>query len=248
MNKQIIISLEGNIGAGKSTLLEHLERHYSKNEEVVFLREPIHLWEQIRDESGNTMLSKFYADPKQYAFPFQIMAYTTRFHELKRIVRENPKCKVIICERSLEADKHIFAKMLHDDGLIDNVMYQIYEKYFAEYEGLFHINGLVYVRALPEVCFERVCKRCREGENKIQIDYLQKCNDYHEKWLQTTSIQCHTLDVNTNLCFDNLNETSLMSIWVNEVVSFLDTLKKEAAAKEIERERISGILKNLPYL
>jgi len=229
MNTPILISLEGNIGAGKSTLLEHLERHFRKNESVVFLREPVHLWEHIRDESGNTMLSKFYADPKQYAFPFQIMAYTTRLHELKRVVRENPKCKVIICERSLEADKHIFAKMLHDDGLIDSVMYQIYEKYFAEYEGQFHINGLIYVRALPDVCFDRVCTRSREGESKIHVDYLKKCHDYHERWLQTTPIQCHTLDVNTNVCFEKLDETSLMHVWVNEVSTFLDTLKKEHA-------------------
>jgi deoxyadenosine/deoxycytidine kinase len=226
MNKPILISLEGNIGAGKSTLLEHLERYYKKNEEIVFLREPVHLWEQIRDESNNTMLSKFYADPKQYAFPFQIMAYTTRLHELKRIVRENPRCKVIICERSLEADKHIFAKMLHDDGLIDKVMYQIYKDYFAEYEGNFNINGLVYVRAIPEVCLERVCKRKREGEN-IKIEYLQKCHDYHENWLQTTSTKCHILDVNTNICFENMDEDSLMIVWVNEVNTFLDILKIE---------------------
>jgi deoxyadenosine/deoxycytidine kinase len=227
MNKPIIISLEGNIGAGKSTLLEHLEIHYSKNEEVVFLREPVHLWEQIRDDSDNTMLSKFYADPKQYAFPFQIMAYTTRLHELKRVVRENPHCKMIICERSLEADKHIFAQMLHDDGLIDSVMYQIYEKYFAEYEGQFHIDGIVYVRAVPDVCFDRVCKRSREGENNIQLDYLKKCHEYHEKWLRTTTIPCRTLDVNAKLCFEKLDEASLMHVWINEVNTFLDTLKKD---------------------
>jgi deoxyadenosine/deoxycytidine kinase len=224
MSKPVLISLEGNIGAGKSTLLEHLEKHYSGDTDYVFLREPVHLWDHICDENGTTMLSKFYADPKQFAFPFQIMAYTTRLHELKRITRENPKCKVIICERSLEADKHIFAKMLHADGLIDSVMYQIYEKYFAEYDGEFHVNGLVYVRADPNTCYDRVCKRSREGENKIQVDYLEKCHMYHENWLQNTYIDCHTLDVNANVCFENFDETSLMNLWVKEVEAFINVM------------------------
>ena len=155
------------------------------------------------------------------------MAYTTRLHELKRVVRENPQCKVIVCERSLEADKHIFAQMLHDDGLIDSVMYQIYEKYFAEYEGQFRIDGLVYVHADPHVCFERVCKRSREGENNIQLDYLEKCHKYHEDWLLYTEIPCHTLDVNANLCFEKLDEESLMNVWINQVNTFLDTLKQD---------------------
>jgi deoxyadenosine/deoxycytidine kinase len=235
MNKRTLISLEGNIGAGKSTLLEHLEKHFASNEEYVFLREPVHLWEHIRDKDGNTMLSKFYSDPVKYAFSFQIMAYTTRLHELKRIVRENPKCKVIICERSLEADKHIFAKMLHDDGLIESVNYQIYESYFAEYEDKFRIDGLVYVKADPETCLERVQKRNRKGET-IELDYLKKCHDYHESWFGNTPIQHKTLDVNANLCFDKLDETSLMHVWVNEVKTFVESLKQKNVFSNFGKE------------
>ena len=143
MTHPIIISLEGNIGAGKSTFLEHLEKTLSNNSEWIFLREPVHIWDQIRDENGETMLSKFYANPEKYAFAFQVMAYTTRYQELKRIIQEYPNCKGILCERSLEADKFIFAKMLHSDGLIDNVMYTIYEKYFSVYEGNFNLDGII---------------------------------------------------------------------------------------------------------
>ena len=91
-------------------------------------------------------------------FLFQIMAYTTRLHELKRIMRENPHCKGIICERSLEADKHIFAKMLHADGLIDGVMYEIYERYFSEYEGNFTLDGMI----LCGCTTGRVFQACRK--------------------------------------------------------------------------------------
>ena len=50
MSKILILSLEGNIGAGKTTLLSHLEKHFANNPEVIFMREPVHLWENIKDE------------------------------------------------------------------------------------------------------------------------------------------------------------------------------------------------------
>ena len=54
------------------------------------------------------------------------------------------------------------------------------------YEGSkrIKIEGNIYVKADPKTCFDRVKSRGREGEN-IPIEYLEKCHDYHEKWLST---------------------------------------------------------------
>ena len=68
MTQPTIISLEGNIGAGKSTFLEHLEKNIGKNSGWIFLREPVHIWEQIKDENGETVLANFYKNPEKYAF------------------------------------------------------------------------------------------------------------------------------------------------------------------------------------
>jgi deoxyadenosine/deoxycytidine kinase len=219
MVRPIIISLEGNIGAGKSTFLENLESHLGKQSGWIFLREPVHIWDQICDQNGETILSKFYANPDKYAFSFQIMAYTTRLHELKRVLRENPDCIGVICERSLDADKHIFAKMLHADGLIDDVMYDIYERYFSEYEGDLTLNGMIYVEAEPEVCFQRVAKRSRDGESNIALDYLQKCHEYHCKWIQHTETKVLTLNVNDDVEVSVLH--GKMRNWLSEAESFL---------------------------
>jgi len=221
MGRPIIISLEGNIGAGKSTFLDNLESHLGKQSGWVFLREPVHIWDQIRDQNGETILSKFYANPDKYAFSFQIMAYTTRLHELKRVLKENPGCIGVICERSLDADKHIFAKMLHADGLIDDVMYDIYERYFSEYEGDLSLNGMIYVEAEPKVCFQRVAKRSRDGESNIALDYLQKCHEYHCKWIQHTETQVLTLNVNDDVEVSVLQ--GKMRNWLYEAESFLRT-------------------------
>ena len=77
-NNYNIVSIEGNIGSGKSTLLENLRNHYSQNDYVIFLREPVSDWEKIKDSEGNTILKKFYAEQEKYSFAFQMMAYISR--------------------------------------------------------------------------------------------------------------------------------------------------------------------------
>ena len=95
-----IFSIEGNIGSGKSTLLENLKKELSNNKNIIFMKEPVDEWEEIKDASGNTMLQKFYEDQEKYSFPFQMMAYISRLNLLKTTVEKNPGA-IIISERSL---------------------------------------------------------------------------------------------------------------------------------------------------
>jgi len=186
--KPIIVSLVGNIGAGKSTLLAALEATLCadpiKGQTWVFLKEPVHLWTKICDKDGNTMLSKFYADPAKYSFAFQIMAFTTRLHELRRIIREHPGITGIICERSLDADQEIFAKMLHDGGQMEDVEFEIYQQYFQEYDADFTVDAIIYCDTDAATCYDRVKSRSRDGESGISLEYLEKCREYHELWLR----------------------------------------------------------------
>ena len=57
-----IISLEGNIGSGKSTFLKHLQTdfHNKNYNNIIFVDEPVDEWNQIKDDLGETILSKFY--------------------------------------------------------------------------------------------------------------------------------------------------------------------------------------------
>jgi len=188
MMKPIIVSLEGNIGAGKSSILAALETTLCVSpipgQTWVFLKEPLHLWEQIKDADGNTMLSKFYSNPAKYSFAFQIMAFTTRLKMLRQIIRDHPGITGIVCERSLDADQQIFAKMLHDDGLMEDVEYEIYRQYFDLYDSEFHVDGIIYLDTNPDTCYRRVSMRSREGEGGISLEYLRKCGEYHDLWLR----------------------------------------------------------------
>lgn len=219
-----IVSIEGNIGSGKSTLLENLRNYYNENSCVVFLREPVDDWEKIKDNQGNTMLKKFYADQEKYSFAFQMMAYISRLKILRDIVKkikdDKSKNYIIITERSLYTDKYVFAKMLHDQGKIEDVCYQIYLNWFDEFAKDFPIDYSVYVNTDPQICYNRIHKRAREGEEVIPLAYLQECHNYHEEFLDNEKgIKTNKLilDGNVNI-YEN---TEILDLWINQINVFI---------------------------
>ena len=178
----MIISVEGNIGSGKSTLVDNLKRHLSNKEiNYVFVQEPVDIWSTITDKEGEPILTKFYRDQERYSFSFQMMAYISRLSILRKAVKANPD-SVIITERCVHTDRNVFAQMLYDDDKILETDYQIYLRWFDEFIEDVPIYGFVYLQTSPETSFSRVQKRAREGE-VIPIEYLDRCNKYHDMWL-----------------------------------------------------------------
>ena len=129
-------------------------------------------------------------------------------------------------EESLEADKNIFAKMLHEDGVMDSMHYSIYDRYFQEYEGNFQLQGIIHIDATPETCFKRVKHRSRNGESNISFDYLQKCHNYHENWLSNTKTPVLNLNVNANISLNDKNNLSL-NTWIKRTLEFMEIFEKK---------------------
>ena len=175
-----ILSIEGNIGSGKSTIINYLKTNYSKNENIIFLPEPVEEWEKIKDDEGNTILTKFYNDQKKYSFAFQMMAYISRLNILRKTIEKNPG-KIIISERSLYTDKYVFAQMLYDDKKMESVEYQIYNNWFHSFSDLAPLHKVIYLKTDPNVSFQRIHERNRTGESSIPFDYIQTCHIYHDK-------------------------------------------------------------------
>ena len=213
-----VVSIEGNIGSGKSTLLANLKEDLKDDNRVVFLKEPVDEWENIKDSEGNTMLQKFYGDQKKYAFSFQMMAYISRLATFKNAVIANPQATVFIAERSLDTDKYVFAQMLFDDNKIEDVNYQIYTIWFDTFAKEFPINRVIYVRADPEICSERIVKRSRNGEGGIPVEYLKNCHDYHENMI-SKSIACPSLMLDGNV--DIYENTEIVKEWLEQVKQFV---------------------------
>ena len=221
MNKVKIITIEGNIGSGKSTLLEYLKNELIiSNQKVIFMKEPVDEWEDIKDSNGNTMLQKFYENQEKYSFPFQMMAYVSRLKLLKETVEKYPNA-IIISERSLYTDKYVFAKMLYETNKIEDVSYQIYCKWFDTFVKDYPIAGIIYVKTDPEICHDRVAKRSRVGESNIPLDYLVSCDTYHDDMLdkekKLVSKNQLVLDGNVDIFYskDTLNE------WIKSIKEFI---------------------------
>jgi deoxyadenosine/deoxycytidine kinase len=225
-NIYTIVSIEGNIGSGKSTLLSNLRDHYKNNSNVVFLKEPVDEWEKIKDENGETILKKFYADQEKYSFPFQMMAYVSRLKVLRdtlKTIKNDTEDKniIIITERSLYTDKMVFAKMLYDSKKIEHVNYQIYLNWFDTFSDEFPVNKVVYVQTSPDKCYQRIVKRSRTGEENIPLEYLTSCSNYHDNMLDKENPECICidqliLDGNVDI-YENKNQ---VNEWINEIEKF----------------------------
>ena len=210
-----IVSIEGNIGSGKSTFLEQLKIFYNTqhtNYNLDFIQEPVDEWNLIKDSSGESILEKFYANQEEYAFSFQIMAYITRLRKLIDAIELGTN-SIYICERSLETDKFVFAKMLYDNKKIREIDWNIYNYWFNTFLEKVTTNLIIYIKTSPENCHARIITRNRKGENNIPLVYLQNCHTYHEQWLQQSNVKIVTIDGNINK--DNMRTytNSLQSVF-----------------------------------
>ena len=210
--KTTIISIEGNIGSGKSTLFEKLKIHFANNKNIIFVREPVDIWESIQDENGTTILEKFYQDQIKYSFSFQIMAYISRINLLKETIKEHPGV-TIITERSLYTDKMVFAKMLYDTHKIEYINYQIYLNLFDTFKNDFNVDNIIYIKTDPDVCYNRILKRARNGEKNISLDYLQLCDTYHNNMVDI--LQCDKIVLNGNV--DIYENVSQLNDWICQI-------------------------------
>ena len=210
----LIFSIEGNIGSGKSTLVNLLNKQILSidGKTVVFIQEPVNIWNSIKDKDGTTMIEKFYENQEKYAFSFQMMAYISRIHILKETIKNYPH-SIIITERSVCTDKNVFAKMLYDDNKIEEINYQIYNKWFEEFIRDIPLTGIIYITTTPEKSLERINIRNRKGE-QIPIEYLQKCHEYHNNWMNNAKKPVLTLD-------GNIEFKNSTSPWYNKITHFI---------------------------
>ena len=186
----MLISIEGNIGSGKSTLVEYLKSLGT----YIFVDEPVNEWLAIKDKDGSNALECFYNNQKENAFCFQILAYITRLKKLMEKIKENLSNVIIITERSIETDRNVFAKMLYEDGFLSSIEWETYNYWFNTFKETSKVDLIIYIKTSPEKCLERINVRNRSEETNIKLDYLIKCNKYHDEWLNEINQNKITID------------------------------------------------------
>ena len=187
-----VLSIDGNIGSGKSTFIQKLKEHYQNNNNnicdrpVIFVPEPVSVWESIKNENDSSMLELFYANTTKYAFSFQILCFISRINALQTAIKNAPDNAVIIIERSVYTDKCVFAKMLNESNDLESVEYIIYKQLFdlfTKNNDCCKLSAIVYINTTPTICKERIEIRNRSGEENISIEYLKNCDNCYAEML-----------------------------------------------------------------
>lgn len=224
-NTPLLVSIEGNIGVGKTTLLDNLELYYKNNniQNVIILREPIKDWMSIVDSTDNNdIITKFYKDPTKYSFPFQILVLKTVLQLLHDTIENNPRCELILCERSILSSRHVFTKMLYDASYMNEIEYKIYESLFDDWVNseMFTPKKIVYLDISPEISHSRITKRSRVGES-ITLDYISSCGLYHQHWLEKLkNIELMKLQCDNDVIYNLDDENNEGVQWIKKIILF----------------------------
>ncbi|XP_038615466.1 deoxycytidine kinase [Tachyglossus aculeatus] len=217
------ISIEGNIAAGKSTFVNILKQ-VCESWEVV--PEPVAQWcnvQSAQDEfeelttsqkSGRNVLRMMYEKPERWSFTFQTYACLSRIRaQLAALGGKLRQARepVLFFERSVYSDRYIFASNLYDSDCMNETEWTIYQDWHdwtnSQFGQSLQLDGIIYLRATPEKCLNRIYLRGRDEEQGIPLEYLVKLHYKHESWLQQRTLK-------TN--FDHLQEVPILTLDVNE--------------------------------
>lgn len=135
-----LISVEGNIGSGKSTLLKFIVQRFP---EVQLIDEPVQDW------INSDLLALYYRDPERWAFTFQTYCL---FSRIRATNNQRQTQGLMISERSIEADREIFAKLLRAKGFMNETEWKLYESYFHGFQEELNpkpVDMFVYLRTKP---------------------------------------------------------------------------------------------------
>ena len=155
------IVFDGNIGCGKSKVINSILTNKSIDMDIY--NEPLNNWKE--------WLELFYSNMKQHAFGFQMRVLKSPLD--KKNIKQG------IFERSPLSCQNVFGKLLYEDNMMSELEWNLTNEFNEDYGWLPDI--VVYLKCPPNVCYERISKRSRTGEELISIDYLQKVHEKYEK-------------------------------------------------------------------
>ena len=163
------VAISGNIGAGKSSLTEVLSK--------AFDWKPV--YERVDD---NPYLTDFYNDMRRWSFNLQVFFLSSRFEHQQKIEEMD---RSVVQDRSIYEDAEIFARNLHEMGLMSKRDYANYTELFAIMTSYLKPPSLlVYLRASVPTLVNHIQQRGRDYESTIRIDYLERLQRHYENWIE----------------------------------------------------------------
>ena len=90
-----------------------------------------------------------------------------------------------LMERSVFSDRLVFVEALRDNSQLTPMELAVYRNWFEfmmEDKPQLVPDAFIYLRAEPEVCFDRMRSRNRNEEGGVPLDYLDLLHRKHEGW------------------------------------------------------------------
>ncbi len=191
------IGVVGNIGAGKSTLVEKMKSPRFK--ELLFQRLS-HLISNreiltFSEEFDESILEKFYLDPKRYALMAQLEFFNGRFTRQERIAVNGG---IAVEDRTLKEDYHVFGKAQKIQENMTLEEFKAYEKMFKLFtQKMSGPDVIIYLRADVGTILKRIAKRGRDAEKEISIEYLSLLAYLYESFI-ANHCSCPVIIIDAN--------------------------------------------------
>lgn len=199
MTKRFIL-VAGNIGVGKTSLAERLGSRLGW----------ITGFESVAD---NPYLADFYGDMRQWSFHLQVFFLGHRAEQHLLMANNSQSA---IADRSIYEDAHIFARVLHHMGNLNERDYQSYRHvYELVVMNLPRPDLLLYLTAPVPVLIDRIRKRARPIESGITAEYLGLLDTFYREWLDSFDL-CPVLTIRTQQ-LDYVHHTHHLDVVIERI-------------------------------
>jgi len=166
------VVVEGNIGVGKSSFCEALTP--LRGERAQLFPEP------VGNPAFRRLLDRYYTDMSRWGFTFQMYALKERFKQHTLAAELVAHGIDVVQDRSIYADG-CFGRLVYMDQNMSKDEWDIYADTFGALKRFLRYPDLmIYLRATPEACHERVRMRNRKEESSVPLDYLKRLHDEHD--------------------------------------------------------------------
>lgn len=164
------IAIAGNIGSGKTTLTEMLTERYGAKAYL--------------ENIDNPYLGDFYEDMHRWSFNLQIRFLASRIDQTMAMLADKSQ-HMIIQDRTIYEDAHIFAGNLLEMGLMSERDSETYMQIFKLVTNLVQKPDLlIYLKASVPTLVRQIHKRGRDYEMNIDEAYLARLNRKYNHWIE----------------------------------------------------------------